>query len=160
MIGIGPKPTVTGAAGMLLECHARIRSFSKLAVQLATASPCEIGDAAERVHRYFTVALPLHIADEELSLAPRLRRFAPETAAALEVMEREHRVHEERLVRLCEFWRGDVTRLSSTLAEAELLQRGLEEHLLAEERAVLPALVRLPSGEELTLIDEMRGRRR
>jgi iron-sulfur cluster repair protein YtfE (RIC family) len=152
------------AAALLVECHARIRGFARLAVQLATArAPApEIADAATRVHRYFTEALPLHVQDEERSLAPRLRRFAPDVAAALDDMEREHRAHDELLAKLLPAWaaiRTDANAAAQTRSDAERLQTLLEQHLAAEERLVLPALARLPAGERDALVDEMRARR-
>ncbi len=66
MLQIGQKPRTADAddpEAMLLDCHARIRNFSALSVRLASpdvAAEGEIADAAARVHRYYTVALPLH----------------------------------------------------------------------------------------------------
>ena len=152
------------AATLLLECHTRIRNFSGLAVKLATvdAPDAELTDAAARVHRYFTQALPLHVEDEERSLAPRLRRFAADAAAALDDMEREHRAHAELLRILVPAWdslRADPKGRSRTLADATLLQTLVEEHLAAEERLVIPALARLSVEELGALAGEMKARR-
>jgi iron-sulfur cluster repair protein YtfE (RIC family) len=114
------------------------------------------------VHRYFTQALPLHVADEEQSLAPRLRRFAPEAAAALDAMEREHRAHDEVLARLIPAWealRADPGVRRETLADARRLQAQLEEHLAVEERLIIPAIARLPADEASAIIAELRARR-
>ena len=71
----GPSPTDAGPAELLLACHGRIRWFTALAARLASAEPASeasVADAALRVHRYHAVALPLHQADEELSIARQL----------------------------------------------------------------------------------------
>jgi iron-sulfur cluster repair protein YtfE (RIC family) len=151
-------------AGLLLDCHARIRFFADLAVRLATqdAPDAELTEAAAGVYRYFTEALPLHVADEEESVSPRLRRFAPETADALRTMERQHRAHDELLARLIPAWgelRSDPRRRRDTHADAVHLRSELEEHLVAEERAVIPVLARLPHEEQRAFVDELRARR-
>src|SRR5262245_25640445 len=61
----------------LLECHERIRNFCALACRLAEGPPSEQArEAAAQLVRYFTVALPLHVADEEESIRPRLTTVA------------------------------------------------------------------------------------
>ena len=63
------KPAAPGdAVDLLLECHQRIRAFLDLADRLGPPGPDPaqaVADAAARVHRYFTLALPLHARDEE-----------------------------------------------------------------------------------------------
>src|SRR5690349_3574889 len=84
------------AVDALLGCHDRIRYFTDVSQKLASAvgppAP-DIASAAERIHRYFTVALPLHEADENVSLDPRLRRAAREEriAQASAEMVRQHK---------------------------------------------------------------------
>jgi iron-sulfur cluster repair protein YtfE (RIC family) len=166
LLRTGAKPPAEQTpASLILECHARIRSFAAIAVRLAgeDAPEAELCEAATGVHRYFTQALPRHVADEELSVAPRLRQFAPETGDALAAMEREHRAHEELLARLIPAWeslRADPGPRRFTLADATRLQAALEEHLAAEERLVVPALVRLPGAESDAIVEELRQRRR
>jgi iron-sulfur cluster repair protein YtfE (RIC family) len=160
------KPPVEQTpANLILECHARIRSFAAIAVRLAgeDAPEAEVAEAATAVHRYFTQALPLHVADEERSLAPRLRQFAPDTSEALAAMEREHRAHEALLARLIPAWeslRADPGPRRATLADAARFQTALEEHLVAEERLVVPALLHLPAAESSAIVDELRQRGR
>ncbi|WP_198104236.1 hemerythrin domain-containing protein, partial [Clostridioides difficile] len=74
-IGTGKSAATTGPLDMLLACHDRLRHFSELASLLASrpdASADDVVDAARRLCTYFTVALPLHEADEEISVSPRL----------------------------------------------------------------------------------------
>ncbi len=164
-VHLGRKPaTDETPSGLLLDCHARIRSFAQLAVRLAEddAPNAELADAAARVHRYFTQALPLHVADEEQSLAPRLRRFAPDVGEALATMELEHRAHDEILANLVPAWdalRSDPSLRRDTLDDARRLRSQLETHLAAEERVVLPAIARLPAEEARAILAELRARR-
>ena len=61
-------PVEEDAVGLLVACHARIRSFTATALRLSQAvgaEPSEVADVAGAVHRYFTVALPLHVEDED-----------------------------------------------------------------------------------------------
>jgi hypothetical protein len=87
-----PDDTVLAA---LLACHERIHRFTALAARLATTdgTPAERAEAAAGVVRYFTVALPLHAADEDDSLAPRLRGRDAAVDAALATMTAEHVAH-------------------------------------------------------------------
>src|SRR4051812_30710357 len=83
------RPAGEPLLAALLDCHSRIRRFSTLAIRLAEADapPNEIAETAAAVHRYFTVALPLHAADEDLSIAPRLAVVAPELRELLHCLE-------------------------------------------------------------------------
>ena len=84
---IGKPSAADDAVGLLLECHERIRSFLALARRIAEVGPSEPGsvpEAAARVRRYFTEALPLHAQDEEASILPRLRGLDARVDAELE----------------------------------------------------------------------------
>jgi len=163
----GPETVV----GLLLDCHQRIRRFSALAIQLANAPaapPAEVRDAAERVHRYFTLAFPLHVADEELSLRPRLLRHPIEAPVrqALETMSREHLEGEALLPPLVERWASwardpdPAAARGASLQAAEQLERLLRQHLQMEETLLFPALTRWLGEAELAEVQaEMRGRR-
>src|ERR1700722_11085910 len=122
-IGDRPKDGDRTLLARLLDCHSRIREMLGVARNLAqdlSAEEDEIQAVAERLHRYFTRALPMHTKDEEESIGPRLMK--PEARAALERMTREHREHEglvRALVGICEKLANApsrVTELSSELA--------------------------------------------
>ena len=90
---------------VLMACHARIRRFTALAITLAapaTASrpAAEIADGADAVRRYLAVALPLHIADEDASITPRLLAHDPALGPALDRMHAEHEAHAPLLTAL------------------------------------------------------------
>ena len=167
----GPSPTDSGPAELLLACHGRIRWFTALAARLASAEPASeasVADAALRVHRYHAVALPLHQADEELSIAPRLERGAtPEIVDALARMKREHVQLEEVLSGLLPLWqllssepgrRAEVVPgMAREVGRAQALWAG---HLAAEEETIFPALGQsLGAGELARITGEMRARR-
>lgn len=154
-----------GPVELLLACHGRIRSFTELAARLASNEPApeaEVADAARRVHRYHVVALPLHQADEEISIAPRLEGGA--LAEPLAAMKREHVELDQILAGLLPLWeqlakepgrRGELSpRLSREVARMQALW---SRHLAAEEELIFPALGRLPDLARIA--EEMRARR-
>jgi len=157
---------------LLLDCHGRIRNFAAGARRLATAetdevSADEVRDTAWRIRRYFGEALPLHVADEEESLYPRLHGRDTEVDAALERMEREHadhRPHLATLLELCGMLAEAPERhatLRTQLGEtAGVLEREFGRHLEHEEALILPAIPRLLTLEEqAAMTRELRERR-
>lgn len=166
-----PTPSSTDAIGLLLECHERIRRFSRLAVRLASepAPEKDVAEAARGVHRYFSKALPLHVEDEDRSLMPRLEPLAPEEVRkALARMNGEHRVIDALVEELLPHWaaiaeapgtlepiRADLKRKSEAL---ETLMLG---HLENEETLIFPNARRALAREQLeALAGEMRDRRK
>ncbi|HVY60409.1 MAG TPA: hemerythrin domain-containing protein [Planctomycetota bacterium] len=175
LIGLGRRQKHAGAedaVDMLLACHERIRSFTALAAKLARspgAPAAEVADAAARVHRYFTVALPLHEADEDRSLRPRLEaaRLAPAVIDAAFAMTEQHRVIDEEvatLVALCERLVREPSAIASVAPDlgrsAGRLEMLFEMHLELEERTIFPAIRGgLPPEARASLLAEMRERR-
>lgn len=162
----------TDAAGLLLECHVRIRDFIATALRLTTAHalpPEEIAAAAAGVHRYFAEALPLHAADEDASIAPRLRLHAPgpEVLAALDAMTREHQEHQAPLRRLLARWAelaadpASIARDDDTWRDdTRDLEAQFQQHLAAEEAVIIPAMRRaFDAAVDAELVREMRARR-
>jgi iron-sulfur cluster repair protein YtfE (RIC family) len=157
---------------MLFDCHDRIRAFVRLASRLPDAAGATIGDiagAAESLRRYFTVAMPLHVADEDLSIRPRLHEVSlpQEVRDALAAMSEQHAEIEQMLAALVPMW-GSLSRRPARLAfvAASLRERtaalgaALEEHLRVEEETVFPAMRRYLSNEsEEVIFREMRARR-
>jgi iron-sulfur cluster repair protein YtfE (RIC family) len=172
MLQIGTRRAEGGdLVDALLECHGRIRQVMAIARALAGAGPergaQEIREAAARVRRYFTEALPRHVEDEDASIVPRLRGLAPEVDAALGEMSAEHQHHEAqvaRLVALCRRLEGAPEELPAARAELDPISRALEAdfsvHLEREEQIIFPAIRRLLGEEERAAIQaEMRQRR-
>ena len=167
----------------------RIRHFTEMACKLAhahSADPEQVQRAAAEVHRYFTVALPLHEADENISLHPRLIKAlsgesvkldassTPESAllrklggpAADAMVEQHESIDQlvERLVPLCTILRSQPAKLEELSEELHEISAALSEiftaHLELEEKTVFPAMEEFLSADELGQIrQEMRERR-
>lgn len=166
------EEAVRDAIALLVECHGRIRQFTKIALRLANAKDvddAEIREAANGLIRYFTIALPLHSEDEEESLHRRLALSeAPaEVKDALDGMVREHGPIHETIDALGLLWR-ELVENPARLAEhrAELLERAttlaelFEEHLAKEEAIVFPAARKYLRPEAIgEILEEMRARR-
>jgi iron-sulfur cluster repair protein YtfE (RIC family) len=155
---------------MLLECHERIRAFIGLAGRLANtdeASEDDRCEAATRVRRYFAEALPLHVADEEETILPRLSGRDMKLDAALQQMHREHAEHQQELHRLLE----TCTALQASPAKFGELREKLRSstsslecqfnaHLALEEEIIIPAIRQLLTSEDrIVMLDELRARR-
>lgn len=170
---IGKRPQLDAAedaVALFLDCHERIRAFVALARRLgepAAGDAAAIRDAAARVHRYFTEALPLHARDEEESLLPRLRGLDPAVDAELAEMSREHGEHGRPLRSLLEACGAIVSdpELHGALAPviaaaAEELDRHFVEHLRREEEVIFPAVRRLLDARaDAEIVRELRARR-
>ena len=157
---------------MLLACHQRIRHFTEIAVRIAEAHDAtgpEIANAAEAVHRYFSIALPLHEADENDSVYPRLRRnlIDVKERESLDVMVQQHGPIDEVIARLVPRWEQlsqSPARLSTHAAElrsdASRLQELWREHLALEEQVVFPLIrTRLTRADLEAIHAEMKRRR-
>lgn len=165
-VRIGASPAPDDLEGMVLGCHHRIRRFLGVAERLTATprpGPDEARDAAGRVADYFEQALPLHAADEDETIAPRLRGRDPELDAILDRMHAEHGTHEpavDALVRACReietTGRLDPDRLRPRVRAVEEM---LLPHLELEERHLLPALAGLEPETSAEMIEEIRARR-
>ncbi len=153
---------------LLVACHAKLRHFSALALALATRKdlePEQIVDASHRLLRYFKVALPLHEADEEESLAPALLAVAtPAELATIEQMCDQHELLHDVLDELFPFWEQlerepKSIEGSDTAPQARRLATVLDVHLELEESTIFPISKQLPDAERKRLFAEMRGRR-
>lgn len=160
------------AVDMLLGCHQRIRHFAGVIQRIAGskgASLDEISDASADVHRYFTVSLPLHEADETSSVEPRLQAAVPgsEAARAARVMIQQHvrinaLLHQllpivDALCRSPELLDRFAPRMTELASEFQSLW---DTHLKLEEETVFPAINLLPETERRQMVAEMRERRR
>jgi hypothetical protein len=156
----------------LIACHDRIRHFTAMAAALAeaTAAPAvEVSAAAAGVARYFAEALPLHSADEDRSLAPRLLALplADPLRAAVMAMTQQHGPLEEVLAAALPRWRAVAADPACLPAHAAPL-RDLtarvsalwDEHLQLEESTVFPAIrALLGPAEQAAVRTEMEARR-
>lgn len=159
---------------LLLACHSRIRNFTAIAERIAAvghnAAPAEVANAAEAVHRYYTVALPLHEADENETVYPRLRdamTAAGAPAEAVEQMVEQHGPIDDLIAQLVPLWQ----RLQSApeqlpavaadmTAQCARLRQLWDQHLALEEETVFPAIRRYLDAAALNeMREEMRARR-
>ena len=156
----------------LIACHERIRHFTVVARRIAEACSIaleQVADAAADVYRYFTVALPLHEADENLSIDPRLEAALPdsEIAQASREMVRQHSEIRTVLNMLFPLWDAlcrepeklpaFAPRLLELSAEFDRLW---DIHLKLEEETVFPAVERtLDAATQAEIMREMRERR-
>ena len=167
-----PAVSAGPVAARLLECHERIRRFTAMALRLAASHAAPLSErveAARLLQRYFATALPLHVADEDGTVMPRLLAAQPDEPlrAALQQMESEHLLIDALLPTQLEAWaRLEATpALLPTLAPAllqgaTLLEESLRTHLELEERVILPALDRLlPRPLQAQMVEEMKARR-
>lgn len=164
--GLSARPPDDTVVAALLACHERIHRFTALAARLGTpdGTAAERAEAAAGVVRYFTVALPLHAADEDASLAPRLAGRDPAVDAALAQMTAEHVAHAAPLARVVDAARTIVAAPATVppdlAAAAAALATLFAAHLALEERAIFPAIAALPADVEATIRAEMLARRR
>ncbi len=153
---------------LLLDCHARIRDFSQLALRLARqveVPPHERSEAARRLERYFTEGLPRHVEDEDVSLAPRLLQagLSPRGLDALQEMSRQHVDIENLLATLLPLWSALAAtpgQSAELTRDSERLASLLESHLSMEEQSLFPeARTLLPPEDTGAVLAEMRARR-
>lgn len=169
MVQIGRTRPSEDLVDLLLACHGRIRSFVALAIAIgerADATDDDVAQASASVHRYFSIALPLHVEDEELGILSRLHGRSPEVDAALDRMCDEHDRHTaplRRLLALCTALQVEPGDLAARAALADVageLATEFGPHLKAEETIVFPAIAALLSADEQrAVVRELRARR-
>src|SRR5262245_31350447 len=102
LVRLGERRPSSDLVDLLLACHERIRRFTAMAARLAaTSAPdAEVRDVAGQIRRYFAESFPLHLADEDEQLAPRLAGTSAEVDAALAQMTTEHATHAPLVARV------------------------------------------------------------
>jgi iron-sulfur cluster repair protein YtfE (RIC family) len=166
------QPKTQDAVDLLLGCHQRIRHFTSVAVKLAHAQGAaadEVAQAAAGVHRYYSVSLPLHEADEDQTLHPRLSGVADERVShALLAMGDQHQAIDElieRLLPLLVMVKNNPDTLPVVGGEMCAITRALDEmfraHLQMEEEIIFPAIrSALPENAQAEMLREMQERRK
>lgn len=177
MIQIGSRPQQTtsepDAVDLLLGCHARIRKFVALGLRVAEAggaAPAERREAAQAVHRYFTIALPRHSHDEDELVVPRLLLAHPPAALprVLATMSGQHEDLHRLIDRLTPRWAalgastdpdGWLSESGAQLAEdTRRLDAMFVTHLEPEETIIFPAIRELlPAHVQRELLSEIRA---
>jgi len=167
-------PDFQNPLALLRACHGRVERFAELAARIAD----HLGDqgmpedaaatAAGRVLRYFDQAAPLHHADEEADLLPRLRARLPEPAPPalrqlVSGLEAEHQ-------RLDDHWQG-LRPLLARIAQGEAVSADFRaraeafrdaqlDHLARENRWILPAAEQHLRAADWDAIGNAMARRR
>lgn len=169
--GLSSRAASSEPSEMLRECHDRIRQHMRGAIALGTVAAGDpaIAPTAAALHRYFSVALPLHSQDEDESVGPRLAATGlPRVIArAVADMTAQHADIDAVLARLVPAWLR-LSRDPSALDQCrEALVRDTLQldalwavHLDLEERVIFPLIpVRLDAGTRAAIAVEMRQRR-
>jgi hemerythrin-like domain-containing protein len=166
LVQLGSRRDSLDVFDLLLDCHAKIRRFIAIASQLATTRSTNTDDirsAAGGIVRYFSQAFPLHVADENELVLPRLVGRAAAVDDALERMRSDHADHAAliaELTTLCTTVRDAPTRPGPALAGVvRELDALIEPHLVLEETTIFPALRLLDEEERQTIMTAMRARR-
>lgn len=164
--------------GLLSDCHRRVERF--LAQLLAVAEACRGEQLAPRERealatglRYFQQAAPLHTADEEASLFPRLRAAGRSGApcdsvlAALQRLESEHDDADAGHAEVDELGKRWLSEGTLEPADAARLVKRLRElrafyatHIALEDEYLFPMAARVLSAAEIESVGrEMAARR-
>ncbi len=169
LVSVDRRAPQVDLVARLHECHDEIREFLALATQLGNATQpteADVERVAAQIVRYFTFAFPLHLADENEELAPRLARRTRELDDALLVMERDHDRQEhaiDALVHACSTLSHEPARHAELarelLAATTRVTRLVEPHLVLEELVIFPALALLSLREIEEIQAAMRARR-
>ncbi len=163
-----PDTPAHEALGLLTACHERIRRFSDAAILIVSmpgVSSAEIAEAAKAIHRYFSIALPLHIQDEDVSLQRRLEpHMTKAMRSALTRMTDEHTTIDSALQQLLPLWQQVIAepwraRELELRKPSESLRAAFESHLQLEEQQIFPAILRLSEDSAVRIVSEMRARR-
>jgi hypothetical protein len=170
-----PRPAdqaAEDALDLLVGCHERIRHFTATANKLAhaqSASSFEIRQAAAGVYRYYSVSLPLHEADEEDTMRPRLEAVADARVRhALAAMHDQHLAIDElieRLLPLLQLVERNPPALQETGGEMCAITKALDEvfgaHLQLEEEVIFPVIREVLSEHvRAEMLAEMKARRK
>ncbi len=162
-----PAPETT--VDLLLECHERIRRFTRLARELVTRADAkdeQLADAARSLCAYFGRAFQLHAQDEDISIRPRVEA-AGRLGAELRAISSQHDHMHEVLDGLLLRWGmiADAPGLRDAFRdklapETEKLAELIAAHLALEEERIFPVLREvLTPAQDREIIREMRERR-
>jgi iron-sulfur cluster repair protein YtfE (RIC family) len=130
----------------------------------------EIAEAADAIFRYFSQALPLHEADENETLSPRLhaaQAFGGLVREAAETMVEQHKAIDElaaELLSLCASLSRQPERLALVARRLDHVNEALgqifDSHLRLEETVIFPAIAALLTPAQIAAMShEMQQRR-
>lgn len=176
-IQIGDKArSFSNPTGLLSDCHRRIEMFLRVLDRIARIidRPLTTGDRSslETALRYFREAAPLHTADEEESLFPRLRQMLhADVESAIErltPLEDDHRRAANLHARVEDLGQRSLKAGKLSSAEGEVFGRtvaGLISiytgHISLEDKLIFPLAARLLSdADKAAIAGEMATRRK
>jgi hemerythrin-like domain-containing protein len=165
--------------GLLSDCHRRIEKFLEQIIRVcetARGGGLDAGrrEALQLALRYFRQAAPLHTADEETSLFPRVRERAQsgDTTAqqALTIMERleadldeadvRHAVIDELGTRWLEQSTLEAAEAARLEAEARALRNFYAAHIAVEDNELFPLAEQVLAEDTVETVGrEMAARR-
>jgi len=160
-------PDFSDPLGLLRACHERIFKHCDLVENLAAHMATqgvdqEAREAAEKVHRYFSVAAKHHHQDEEQDLFPLLARQSLKLADQVHQLKLEH----ERLDTLWVEVEPLLPKLS-TIEDVEAFQTlakrfaaAYREHARSENSELLEMIQHIFSSNELKQIGQAMAERR
>jgi hemerythrin-like domain-containing protein len=171
-IGAKPDSGFDDPLGMLKDCHRRIESFLGILCVVAERAQGrnligEERDAVQAALQYFRSGGQRHTADEEESLFPRLRAFAPGSIEEIGRLEGDHReaseLHES-VEHLYSAWitsgvlgPDDILQL---LSETGRLKQLYSDHIQVEETIVFTHAAQVLDSRAIAAIGtEFRARR-
>lgn len=145
-------PSFDSPVDMLTACHDKIRHFAALCDRLARHTAQHGADeqastAAAAILRYFTVAAPLHHADEEEDLFPALQALGDDTlTSAMRALVDDHG-QLDVLWAQASPWLEAVRQGTASMAPDALAQFASHyvQHAAREEREIFPFASRLSS---------------
>jgi hemerythrin-like domain-containing protein len=160
----------TNPLGLLGDCHRRIERFLGVLLTLSRTrqggplEPAEAGSLRTALE-YFRTAAPLHTADEEESLFPRLR--AAGALDSLDGLEADHEVSAAAHAEVDALGQAWLDATSLPLASAQRMAGLLQQlsntytsHIAIEDKEVFPAAGRVLSLEQIAIVGrEMENRR-
>lgn len=162
--------------GLLSDCHRRVEKFLGVIVRVAEEGrggplDADARGALQTALRYFRSAAPMHTADEEESLFPRMReRGGEEIEAALvqlDALEADHRTADEAhlvvdalATRWLEADRLDDEDAGELVRQARFLRGLYAGHIVLEDDLIFPLAARTLDAETLAQVGrEMAVRR-
>lgn len=160
-----PQPPADPVAA-LTACHDRIRQYTsgleRLCALPSLRDP-QVPPAAAQAHRYFSEGLPLHAADEDRSLGPRLMKVAPEAAPLVGRLAAEHvqidAALEVLLPLLLKLSEGGTVEEEALRHASRQLSSVLIPHILLEEAELFPLCARLTVADREAFREELVARR-
>lgn len=161
------SPRIEDPMALLRACHEKVVRFTTLAQRLQAhvherGADEQAREAAQAVLRYFTLAAPLHHADEDENLFTALRALGhPPLTARIEALQAEHDALGERWAQVRPWLEAIATGELPGSAEPDVdgFATHYRAHAQAEENEVYPHAAELPPATLRALADAMVARR-